>query len=597
MNFALHIPTIYLTGAILLTLAGLLLGRSVRKAPEPFLACSVAYCAVVAVGNFIFALRGIIPDVVVVVGANSMVILGSSFLWFSLRMLNGRKSGVWMVGVLPGIWLLACLFPAFHEMTAVRVLLASLIHTAVALCIAWEARRAWRAMNLRAALDLAWMSLAGALIIFSRVPSGMFPSLGGLEELPLMLVIALGTILPFLTLAIAREHAAAQWVLQEEAAQSAGRAEVARLHGALPALIFLRALDARGNSRLLYRGGDIEAVLGWPADTFAGHNDLAEWMDPAEPSAIVRYQQAVEHGEHRAEFRFRQPDGSWRWLRSNYRCLSREADGSAEVVGYTVNISAERSAEARAISAARLSSLGEMATGLAHELNQPLAVMALAADVTALRLTNHGERAIPGALSQLGIIAANAVRARDIVDHLRLFGRSEETPIPPEPIVLHDVVQGTLTLSQAALRERGVRVLVDLPQELPPVLGRQVPLEQVLMNLIVNARDAIEETGQGNGCIRLAAQHAGAHVRLTVSDNGGGIPAAAMERLFEPFFTTKAAGKGTGLGLSLAYQTMQSMGGEITAHNGPEGAVFTLTLPVTDRGTRLDPTEFSASVR
>ncbi len=245
----------------------------------------------------------------------------------------------------------------------------------------------------------------------------------------------------------------------------------------------------------------------------------------------------------------------------------------------SAEIQERKRAEAQMVQTARLIALGQMATGLAHELNQPLAVMALAADNAIIELEQDGAAAIPAALERLESIAASAIRARGVVDHLRLFGRADEEPAAAEPVAIAQVVKDALLLAEAAMRSAGIRLAVTLPDAPVRVMGKTIPLEQVLLNLLLNARDAVLASGTPAGAIRLAITRAEGQVALTVADNGGGFSAAALTRALEPFFTTKEAGQGTGLGLSLAYSTIRAMGGTMTLGNAEGGAVVRITLP------------------
>lgn len=235
-------------------------------------------------------------------------------------------------------------------------------------------------------------------------------------------------------------------------------------------------------------------------------------------------------------------------------------------------------AEAQRVQVARLVSLGQMATGLAHELNQPLAVMSLAAENAAMALERRGAEAIPGALTRMEAIVTAAMRARDVVDHLRRFGGGEEEA-PPEPLDMAAVLGGALTLSGAAIRSLGINLGVSLPEPAPWVLGRRIALEEVVLNLLMNARDAIQAAGRPDGAIRLSVAAEREQVMITVADNGGGFSPAALQHALEPFFTTRAPGQGTGLGLALAYSTISAMGGRIELGNTAEGAVVRVLLP------------------
>ncbi len=285
--------------------------------------------------------------------------------------------------------------------------------------------------------------------------------------------------------------------------------------------------------------------------------------------------------EHRAH------DGSWIGTHVDVTDLCRmqhslaearrEAEELARKLG--AEIQERKRTEAQMVQNARLISLGQMATGLAHELNQPLAIMALAADNAIMDLQQHGAASIPAALERLESIATSAIRARGVVDHLRLFGREDEAPAVTEPVEMAEVVRGALLLAEAAIRSAGIALSVSLPDPPARVMGKLIPLEQVLLNLLLNARDAVQAREGPGGVIRIAVTREAGEVALSVADNGGGFSDAALGRALEPFFTTKEAGQGTGLGLSLAYTTIRAMGGTMTLANAAGGAVVRIVLP------------------
>jgi C4-dicarboxylate-specific signal transduction histidine kinase len=364
---------------------------------------------------------------------------------------------------------------------------------------------------------------------------------------------------------------------QQAEALMAGRAEVERLHGGLPAMIFLRDLKPDGTDRLIYRGGDLEALTGWPAATFTGVDSLRPWVDLDAISYRSFLDRVVREGTATLEYRIRQPDGSWRPLRSRCQLLDRRPDGTCEIVGYTLDVSAEREAQARALAAARLASIGEMATGLAHEIRQPLQALSLSAELAQLAMRRGNAESVDLRLED---IVRQAQRASDLVEHLRRFvrgaaGGSAQTAIP-----LGQVVESSLELARGSLQKEMIAVEVALGEPAPSVAGDAILLEQVLLNLLLNARDALATRPDGAPRrIRIAASpEAEGRVRLTVGDTGGGIAAEVMDRVFEPFVTTKGPDKGTGLGLAICYGLVSDMGGSIEAHNEAEGAVITVTL-------------------
>jgi len=147
---------------------------------------------------------------------------------------------------------------------------------------------------------------------------------------------------------------------------------------------------------------------------------------------------------------------------------------------------------------------------------------------------------------------------------------------------LNHVVNETLALAELQLRKRSVNVTTELTDELPAVLGDPIKLQQVLMNLVLNARDAMPQGGD----LRIATRGEGDEVVVEVSDNGSGIDKAHVGKVYDPFFTTKGIGKGTGLGLSVSYGIIQEHRGSISVSSEPgKGTTFRLALPITEAGT------------
>lgn len=367
-------------------------------------------------------------------------------------------------------------------------------------------------------------------------------------------------------------------VLRETEALKRGRAEVEELHGGLPALIHLSHVSPDGSSRRLYRGGDIEGVTGWPAAEVATWPSLEGHAADGDRSRAAHLQEALTEGSSLDDWSLRQPDGSWRAMHTTSRLLRRLPDGSGLVVGYTLDVTAERQAEARALAAARLASLGELAAGLAHEIKQPLQTISLAVENAKF---DAQRSAWPGVTSRLERIGQQAMRAGDVIEKLRRFALGSDTASPPQPLCLRDALDGALVLAGHALDKAGVELSVDIGTPPLCVMADRTGLEQVLVNLLTNARDALAQKppGQRRAVSILATPAARGTVALRVSDTGGGIPAGVMERVFEPFVTTKTQDQGTGLGLSICRGIVVAMGGAIAVENGPEGAVFTITLP------------------
>jgi signal transduction histidine kinase len=238
--------------------------------------------------------------------------------------------------------------------------------------------------------------------------------------------------------------------------------------------------------------------------------------------------------------------------------------------------SERREAAAQIIQASKLATLGEMATSVAHELNQPLNVIRMAAGNTRRKISKG--TADPEYLNdKLERIEEQTARAAAIIDHMRMFGR--EAKEDPESIDLRDMVTNALDLMGEQLRLAGIEIVTELAQDCPSVLGHAIQMEQVLLNLLSNAKDAMaERNGEAKITLRMFADDQGVH--LTSEDTGGGIPEEVLPRIFDPFYTTKEMGKGTGLGLSVSYGIIRDMNGTIVAENLDNGARFTITVPI-----------------
>ena len=230
---------------------------------------------------------------------------------------------------------------------------------------------------------------------------------------------------------------------------------------------------------------------------------------------------------------------------------------------------------AQIIQASKLATLGEMATSVAHELNQPLSIIRMAAENSRRKMSKENV-AVEYLTDKLQRIEEQTARAAAIIDHMRMFGR--EATEEPALIDPRNVVTNALDLMGEQLRLAGIEVVTEFPEDSPCVLGHIIQMEQVVINLLTNARDAMSEKGTASTIIlRIFSDQKNIHI--TSEDTGGGIAQNALTRIFEPFYTTKEMGKGTGLGLSVGYGIIRDMGGTITAENINDGARFTITLP------------------
>lgn len=294
-------------------------------------------------------------------------------------------------------------------------------------------------------------------------------------------------------------------------------------------------------------------------------------------------------------------------LRSDGRSFNAEAlgttfmyQGKESVLVIWRDITERKLAQAQLVQTSKLALLGEMAASMAHELNQPLNIIRMAAD-SSLILMEEDKADFESHQEEFERISNQTERMANIINHLRVFSRQDDSSEARFDPIASVGAAASMVHDQYLLD--GVEVRTVLPKRTASVRGQPIRLEQVVLNLLANARDAVKDLGRGEptgasgdgdakkGLIEVSAfvaenldQHSDRtrpdEVVISVSDNGGGLPMDVMDRVFEPFFTTKQAGEGTGLGLAIGYSIISGMGGTITAANGANGAVFEIRLPV-----------------
>jgi len=246
-----------------------------------------------------------------------------------------------------------------------------------------------------------------------------------------------------------------------------------------------------------------------------------------------------------------------------------------------------REKQEQLVQAGKLATLGELTTGVAHELNNPLNNIGLfignAIDLIELGVVDADPDQI---LHELNSAMQQVRKATEIISHLRTFGRAAS--VSYEPVAIEQVMERALSLMAEQLRLRQIEVQVHFPAGEVIVMGNAIQLEQVFINLLTNARDAL--TGVPRKVISITCEVHADVVELRVRDTGPGIPEGLEQRIFDPFFTTKEVGTGTGLGLSITYGIIKDHQGIISVDSRPgEGALFVIHLPlIRQEGTRGD---------
>jgi histidine kinase len=271
----------------------------------------------------------------------------------------------------------------------------------------------------------------------------------------------------------------------------------------------------------------------------------------------------------------------------NIRVSPSEYTGQKVLLVTTSDITKRLEAEQQLIQASKMATLGEMATGVAHELNQPLSVIKTATNffMKKVRKKEPGKEKILYTMAEE--MDAHVDRASKIINHMRQFGRKSEHEL--EKTRVDKVLRSAFEIFSQQLKVRGIQVDWSIQDDLPEIMADPGRLEQVFINLLINARDAIEERWEhveftpGDRKIVLTTEFDGATVCVKVADTGNGIPQDKIDKIFEPFFTTKKVGKGTGLGLSIVYNVVKMHRGDIRVESRlGQGSRFILSFPHDD---------------
>lgn len=321
----------------------------------------------------------------------------------------------------------------------------------------------------------------------------------------------------------------------------------------------------------------LRPLLGYPPEETAKPEHLERLLDREHRDRLeAAIQTCLTTGLALVEYPAPDRDGALRWVRDEMRLVAGDPMAPA-IVGYMTDITSEVETRARLEHAEHLARLGQTVGNIGHEINQPLATIALTAENT-LRLVTKGDAAPEVVAAKLASMRDQAHHISAVIAEIRSLTRIDRRR--PEPVDLADTIANAVVLTESRLLAAGVSVDCDIPPDLLPVHAVRAPLQQVLVNLISNACDAYRINGRGDRRIRIAARAEGTMVHVSVTDSAGGIPGPIRHRIFEPFVTTKSAGEGTGLGLAISLATITRFGGTLDVRNVDGGAVFDLRLKV-----------------
>jgi PAS domain S-box-containing protein len=279
-------------------------------------------------------------------------------------------------------------------------------------------------------------------------------------------------------------------------------------------------------------------------------------------------------------------------VEQNIVCLYNEEGEKTEAVAIIRDITERKKAEKelkeatlQLVQSEKLSSLGELTAGVAHELNQPLNGIKIISQ-SLLKDIERGQFDEGDLEQDLKDVVNQINKMAEIIDHMRIFTRRTDG-VPQEKIDLNDIVEGAFMFLGQQLRNNNIEVQEDLGSYLPKVLGDPIRLEQVFLNLVSNARNAVEGDDKEKKIIEIITYADNTNglssVVIEVKDNGGGVPEHKRKKIFQPFFTTNEPGKGTGLGLSVSNKIIEEHQGRIELDSTVgEGTTFRMILPAVD---------------
>jgi two-component system NtrC family sensor kinase len=332
-------------------------------------------------------------------------------------------------------------------------------------------------------------------------------------------------------------------------------------------------LDANGRFTTVNHAA--ENISGYKRDELVGQWFAPMLPDDDLPKALGHFQQALAGETGLFETQFYRKDGEVRTISVTYSTPQKDE----EVLCLIRDVTDQKMLQEQLIQSEKMSAIGQLVSGVAHELNNPLAGISAFA-----QLLLAEKRFPPDQRTAAETIYSEARRASRIVKILLTFARQHKAE--KVPTAINQVLDDTLELRGYELRVRGIDVRREYDESIPDTMADAHQLQQVFLNLITNAEQAMEQRDGHHHRLTVRTRRSGEAIRIEVEDTGAGIPANLVERIFNPFFTTKPTGSGTGLGLSISLGIVREHEGKIWAENAPQtGARFVVEIPVTEPRT------------
>ena len=327
-------------------------------------------------------------------------------------------------------------------------------------------------------------------------------------------------------------------------------------------------LDANGRFTTVNHAAEI--ISGYRREELVGQWFAPMLSDDELPKALAHFQKALAGETGLFETQFYRKDGEGRTISVTYSTPQRDE----EVLCLIRDVTDQKMLQEQLIQSEKMSAIGQLVSGVAHELNNPLAGISAFA-----QLLLAEKRFPPDQRTAAETIYSEARRASRIVQNLLTFARQHKAE--KGPAAINQVLDDTLELRGYELRVRGIDVRREYDEALPDTMGDAHQLQQVFLNLITNAEQAMERAEGRHHRLTVRTRRAGDAIRIEIEDTGGGVPPNLLERIFNPFFTTKPTGHGTGLGLSISLGIVREHEGRIWAENAAQGgARFVVELPV-----------------
>src|SRR5213596_2064306 len=326
--------------------------------------------------------------------------------------------------------------------------------------------------------------------------------------------------------------------------------------------------DASGRFTTVNHAGEL--LSGYRREELIGQWFAPMLPDDELPKVLGHFQKALAGETGQYETTFYRKDREIRTISVTYSTPQRDE----EVLCLIRDVTDQKMLQEQLIQSEKMSAIGQLVSGVAHELNNPLAGIAAFA-----QLLLAEKRTSPEQRQSVETIYAESRRASRIVQNLLTFARQHEAEKGPTSI--HQVLNDTLELRMYELRVRDITVHRDYDTSIPETMADAHQLQQVLLNILTNAEHAMEQVRRPTHLLTVRTRALGDTIRIEVEDTGPGIPAHLLERIFNPFFTTKPTGRGTGLGLSISLGIVREHEGRIWAENVPGGgARFVIVLPI-----------------